>query len=296
MTPAELAARHPYLRQRDGTYPPDGMRYAAAGDGVPLPRPFYLRWLLPWFCSRAGGVRAWWAVWAGSWFVLAAGAFWWRIEAGDGWQRAVAAAVLLCGLPGVLGPPVVIPVGVDLSATALGVCVAATLAADVPGWWPAVVIVSLVVGSVKESAPLFVAVWAWSPWPLAGLAAPLLRHVYAKRRGLIGEDPLGPKFQAIADHPARAARAAHAGRWRDGWLMVAPWGVCLVALYRPDVQVFVALGVAYGLLLVATDTVRLVHHAAGPVMAVAAVRNLPVEWLALACVVHVAWFWRVERV
>ena len=78
--------------------------------------------------------------------------------------------------------------------------------------------------------------------------------------------------------------------------MVAPWGACLVGLYRPSLQVGVALVVAYGLLLVATDTVRLVHHAAGPVLAFAAVRNLPVEWLLVAVAVHVVWFWKVERV
>jgi hypothetical protein len=42
--------------------------------------------------------------------------------------------------------------------------------------------------------------------------------------------------------------------------------------------------------------VRLIHHAAGPVMAVAAAQTIPVEWLLLACVVHVAWWRTPERI
>ncbi len=41
----------------------------------------------------------------------------------------------------------------------------------------------------------------------------------------------------------------------------------------------------------ATDTVRLVHAAAGPAVALAAATVIQPAWLPLACVVHLVW-WR----
>lgn len=73
--------------------------------------------------------------------------------------------------------------------------------------------------------------------------------------------------------------------------MVAPWGACLAALYRPSLQVVVALVLAYGLLVVVTDTVRIYQAVAGPVVALAAAEVIPPQWLLLAVVVHVVW-WR----
>jgi hypothetical protein len=67
-------------------------------------------------------------------------------------------------------------------------------------------------------------------------------------------------------------------------------------LIGADWRLLVVLGVAYAQLLVATDTVRLVHHVAGPAMAVAAAHVIPVEWLLLAVVVHVAWWFAPERI
>lgn len=269
---------------------PDGARYLLMADGVPVPRPFLLRWALPALCGRSEG--AWWVVWLASWPVLAGSMVGWRLVEGDGWQFAVAATVALLGLPGVLGPVVVIPVGVDLPASALTMCGVLAISTGHPVVVAGGVLVVAVAATVKESAPVFAALWVWSLWPLLALVVVAVRWARVKP----GPDPLGGRFQQIADHPFRSAFAARRGRWRDARLMVAPWGLCLLALVEPSVQVVVALVVAHGLLLVATDTVRLVHHAAGPVVAVAAVVHVPVGWLPLACVVHVAWWWNVERV
>ena len=269
---------------------PDAARYLAAADGLGVPKPFHLRWLLPALCGRNEG--AWWRVWLGSWVVLGLGTFGWRLVEGDGWRVSLAVSVVLLALPGVLGPAVVIPVGVDLPASALTMCgVLAMSTGHLVGVVGGVLVVA-VAATVKESAPVFAAVWGWSLWPLLALLVVAVRWVLVKP----GPDPLGARFQEIADHPVRSAFAARRGRWRDGWLMVAPWGVCVLALRSPSVQVVVALVVAYSLLLVATDTVRLLHHAAGPVLAVAAVHQVPVQWLWVACAAHAFW-WRIpERV
>jgi len=218
--------------------------------------------------------------------------FAWRMIEGDGWQISIAATVLLAALPGILGPAAVIPVGVDLPATAGTLLAVMVMSSGHPAHIVAGCVVLAWVACVRETAPVWAAVWLWSPWPLIVLVVPVIRHVTTRT----GPDPLGPKFDEIAAHPVRSALAAHRGRWRDGWVMVAPWGVCLAGLYRPSLWVVVAVVVAYGQLLVATDTVRLVQHAAGPVLAVAAARTVPVEWLVLAVVVHVVWFVTPERV
>lgn len=269
---------------------PDAARYLHLAAGGQVPRPFHLRRSLPFFLGA--DVARWWWVWLASWPVLAAGMVAWRLVEGDRWPVAVAAAVLLVGLPGVLGPGAVIPVGVDLPASALSVWAVVAASTGRPHLIAVGVIVVAWAASVKESAPVWAALWAWCPWLLLGLAVPAVIGLMVKP----GVDPLGPRFQQIADHPIRAALAAHAGRWRDAWLMVAPWGVCLAALAAPSWQLAAVLLAAYLQLLVATDTVRLVHHAAGPVMAATAATVLPVQFLVLACVMHVVWWRKPERV
>lgn len=269
---------------------PDALRYLAAGAGTPVSRPFHLRWLLPWLCGES--VTAWWRTWIVSWPLLAGGMVCWRLAAGDDWRVALAAGALLLGLPGILGPTAVIPIGVDLPATALSVWAAFLFELGHPAQQGAGVVVLLGAASIRETQPVWVALWTWSPLPLVALAAPLVRSIVVKPAA----DPLGAQFQAIADHPIRAALVAHHGRWRDGWLLVAPWGVCLAALYQPGWPLLVLLAVTYLQLLVATDTVRLLHHAAGPVMAATAAAVVPPAWLLLAVVAHVVWWRTPERI
>lgn len=263
---------------------PDATRYWLAAGGAPVPRPFYLRWLLPKVCGQH--VRRWWFVYGASWVVAGAAMFAWASN--DGWQTAAAATVLLLALPGILGPGVSIPVQVDMPATAL------TLAGCAVWDWSPMAALALfaVAATFRETAPMWAALWLWTPWALLAMSPVIVAALVRKP----GPDPLGERFQAIADHPIRAALEHHVGRWRDGWLMVAPWGVCLAALYAPDWRYVVVLAVAYAQLLVATDTVRLVQHAAGPPMALAAASTIPPAWLPLAVALHVCWFWKPERV
>lgn len=269
---------------------PDAVRYLHAGNGTPVSRPFHLRWLLPAMCGTS--IRAWAWVWGVSWPVMVGSMIWWRLNAGDGWQVAVVAAVLLAGLPGVLGPVVSIPVSVDLPATALTVLGCALFTLGHPAQQAAAVLAWLVAAAIRETAPVWAALWLATPVPLLALAAPLVAQLVRT----VGPDPLGDRFQRIADHPLRASFEHHAGRWRDGWLLVAPWGVCLVGLIDPAPMLIVTLSVAHLQLLVATDTVRLVQHAAGPLLAAAAAAQIPVRFLLIAVVVHVVWWRPVERV
>ena len=265
---------------------PDAMRYLYAGKNVPVPRPFNLRWLLPAIC-RTKPVR-WWMVWAAAWPLLAGSMVWWRVVAGDGWTVAVAAAALLVGLPGILGPAVSIPIQVDLPATALVVfgC-AVSQYSMIAG-----VGVFVLAATIRETAPIVAALWLWSLWPLIALFPVIVAMILIRP----GSDPLGGELQRIADHPIRTALEYHAGRWRDGWLMVAPWGVCLAGLYGADWRLVTVIGIAYLQLLVATDTVRLVQHVAGVPLVIAAATVIPPNWLVLAVVAHIMWWRQPERI
>lgn len=265
---------------------PDATRYLIAANNGAVGRPFHLRWLLPKLCRT--DVRRWWWMWVLSWPVLFGSTVWW-VSADHGWQVAVAAAGLLVGLPGVLGPRVTIPIQVDLSSSAVTMFGCA-LAVNVSMW--AGVCVIAVAAMMSEKAPIIGSLWLWSLWPLVAVFPVVVAAVLITP----GKDPLGDEFDRIAKHPVQTAFEAHAGRWRDAWLMVAPWGVTLAALYQPDWRLIVILVVAYAQLLVATDTVRLVQKVAGPPMAVAAATIIPVEWLLLAVVVHVVWWRAPERI
>jgi hypothetical protein len=227
-------------------------------------------------------------VWFLSWPLAGAAMVVWATARGLELGPAVAAAVLLLGLGGVLGPPVVRPVGVDLPAMALALWSVAFLEL---GWWPAAVACIAAAAACKETTPVFAALWAWHPLLLVGLLLPAVRAVRLRGPEIIDRVTATPELRAVHDHPVATALAAHAGRWRDAWLMVVPWGATVAALYRPTPAVVAVLVVAHLQLLVATDTVRLLHTAAGPAVALAAAGIIPQPFLLLAVVLHLA-FWR----
>lgn len=262
---------------------PDAARYMLMAEGAPVASPFYLRWFLPKVCGTSE--RNWWVAWWMSYPIAAAGMVWWAIASGSSWQVALAAAVFLVALPGLTG---VRPTEVSLPSMAIGVLAAASMA---QGWWPLAVVLSLWAATIKESTPVWVALWCWNPIPLLGLLAPLIYSRFAKQDP---NDPVtsgNPVLERVRKYPILTALEHHRGQWRNGWLLVAPWGVTLAALYRPTPAIVVLLLVTYAQLLVATDLMRLLQTAAGPAMALAAAQVIPVQWLLLAAVVHVVW-WR----
>lgn len=272
---------------RDVHLAPDATSYWLMSTGEPVSRPYHLRWLLPAVCRQ--DLQAWWIVWIGSWFIVAAGFALWRDQAGDPWYVVAAGVALLLGLPGVLGPQEVIPVGVDLPAMGMNLVGVGCLEA---GLWPVALVFFVIAATIKETSPVWAVLWSWSPIPLVAAVAPIIRALIVKPAEV---SPLGPQFNAYTRHPIATALKFHAGRWRDAWAMVAPWGVCLVALIDIDWRLLIIVAVAYAQLLVATDTVRLYQMAAGPAVAAAAANTVPAEWLLAAVVVHVVWWRRPER-
>jgi len=255
---------------------PDGQRYIAVGTGARVAVPFHLRWLVPFVCGASAlrwlvstlGALAGLLV-CSAWFVSLCGASGWKV-----W----AAPLLVLGLPGVVKINLRYPVLVDAPAMFLAILAACL---SLVGWWPAAIAVVLVAGMVKETSPLFAALFAWNPLLLVGLVAPLVRWLVRRP----GSDVLDAHNRWVLEHPFRASWSYHKDRLQDVTLWVAPWGVLLVGLVAVNVQLVVTLCVAYLLVVVATDTVR-IYQWAFPVLLVAALTVIPDELLVVAVVAH----------
>ena len=253
---------------------PDEFRYWSMARGVRVPRPFHLRWALPFFVGDE--VRHWrWVQWTSlaclCWLTSVWTGIWWT-------------GLLPLGLSGVtfnLRHPML----VDLPAMVFALGAAVASKHDL--WWLALTLV--VIGStVNETVAPFAAVYAWNPLLLVGLVPVAIRAVLRS-----GPDPIpdGPAHDALV-HPVRVSWEHH--KQLSLWVYVLPWGVLLAALADPSPQLWVALGVAYAQLLVDTDAVRL-YVWAMPVMAACAAPVLG-PWAALAVVLHLANPFKTEGV
>lgn len=191
----------------------------------------------------------------------------------------------MCGLPGVwkihLRWPVLVDPAAMTWAMVSGVCAQ-------HGLWALAAGTALVAGCIKETGPIFAACYGWHAVALVGLVAPLVRAATTR----LGEDVEGEP--EILEHPIRASRRSHAGRWLDPTLMLSPWGLCVLAPAAREPMLLAMLAVtaflAYGQVLLAVDTVRLYQWAAPPAIA-ATISAIP-TWLAVAgLLVHLANPW-----
>lgn len=244
------------------------------GQRISQPLPFHWRWALPRVCGSS--VTRWRiAAWAGAAAAVAlTGVL--ALQHGASLEQAVAAALLLAGLPAVRFATVDAPVLIDMPGLALALG-AAVLYPLEPR---AAVGVAILAGAVWERAPIWAAVFAWNPLLLVGLVAPLLRFA-VRRVPVHPADPLGWTLRS----PFEAGRKSHAGHWRDPAWMALPWGAGLAALLEPSPWLLLALAVGYSQLLLATDTVRLYQQAA-PVVCIVAAMALPAAWLVPVIAAH----------
>ena len=231
---------------------PDGARYLAMAERR-VARPFHLRWLAPFICRQ--DERRWKAL---SWASVAAIGVLTAIYTHSAWMVCVAF------LPGIKFS-IRCPVLVD----AFGMALALGSALLLPICWPAAIMLALLAGCTRETAPIWAAVYAWNPILLVGLVPVGIRWLVRQ-----GPDVLDAENAWIIAHPFRASLKYHAGRWTDPELMVLPWGGLLAGVTAFTTQTLLAVGLGYAQLAVATDSVRLYQWAA-PVLALAAIHAVP---------------------
>ena len=250
------------------TLTPDSARYLTSRTP---PSPFHLRPLLPCLC-RQSAARWYAATWVGAALIALGTAL-----MAPGWP-GIAAAALVLALPSVrfsLSHVVL----VDMAALGL-----ATTSAGfaVHGWIIPALILVLLAGAAKETAPIFAALFAWNPLLLAGLAVPaIVKLVRTPGTDVLNE----PEHAWILAHPIQAGRKYHHRMLIDAMpILITPWGACILALGAPSIQLAATLTAGYAQLLVATDTVRLYQWAA-PVVAIAAVSAVDPRWWPLMVIV-----------
>lgn len=255
---------------------PDGLRYLQAAEGGGAPGPFRLRPLWP---KLLGADPVRWLRINRVLLIATAG----LVAVYGGGARGVFAGLLFLALP---APRLWwrCPVLVDTPGLFF-----ALLAAVLP--FPLNLIAVLVGAGVRETVPLWAAVFAWNPLLLCGLAVPA-----ALWRREEGPDPCrGYDHWFILHHPIKTGLRWHRDQWLSWRAMLAPWGLALIGLAHPSLPLVAALILGYGQLVAATDTVRLYQYAA-PLLCVAACIVVPV-W-ALPVLILGTWFnpWRGDGI
>jgi hypothetical protein len=259
----------PWFERDQVVLTPDGTRYVAAAEGQKVSRPFHYRWLLPAVLGP----------WPKKWIVLTDAcalllpflAFWY---AGGGWA-GVFLAGLTVGLVGVIKFNRRYPVLVDLPAMTVALASAACWRT---GWYLPALALAVVAACIKETSPVFIAAWAWSPWPLVGLIAPAVRHFVRRSEEAV---------DAQNEWHLREVVVSAFGYRKDWqrWVYVLPWSACLVGLAHTSPQLAVVLALAYGQLVIATDAVRL-YQWAFPVLGLAAAQAVDPFWYPVLLALH----------
>lgn len=220
---------------------PDGVYYLRSA-GAPVPTPYRLRWLWP----RLLPPVLWpWALVS----LISLMAACWLLEPRAAW--------LLVWLP-MVALNVRLPVLVDAPAFAfaLGSAWAASR-----GQTGLSVALALGAGASKESAPIFAAAWALSPWPLVGLLA----TGWWRRAAAPDQSWLARPWSSARRDPLD---------WRRvllPWGAVAPLALAGAAWDRATLAAGVALVLGYAQCLRSMDDARL-YQWAFPAVAVLACR------------------------
>ncbi len=254
---------------------PDSHRYFAAGGGERLHKPFHLRWLLPFVCRQSP--RLWKWVTGGAMVLLPVMMSVYLYEQGVEPKKCLVGACLLLGLPGIIRMNALAEYLLDGTAL-LFMLTSATcfLAGNVPLG----IAFSCLGGMTKESTPIFAALACWNPLALLGFV-PVIAAALIRKPNPV--DMLGG--EVILSHPFQTGIQFHRGRWFSLEFMLLPFGVCILGLMHLSVPLIVMIVVSYAQLLVATDSVRL-YQWCFPLLILATVQVLPLEYSAIAIVMH----------
>lgn len=245
---------------------PDGRYYIRMHDGMPVPRPYAWRWLLPLLPLNIWALTTWTSL-----VLTPVCAAYYFSERGLHGHELTFAVALLSVVPGVWRLALSLPILCDTPAFAAALAVAAL---SVRHPWAAAV-AALPLGAAYEKGPVFAALWGWSWWPLMGLTFVGWFRKHAPH------DETTPEW---IKHPFLTAMKYRERLGLDMEAYLLPFGASLLAFTAPfSWQVILTTAVAFGQLFIAQDTIRLLVWAA-PVLVCAAVPQIPQAWYVLALV------------
>ena len=259
---------------------PDAIRYLS---GARLHKPFHLRWLMP-FLFR-GNQRTWRVVNMVALVSLSPLIMLYLESLGLSSMKSFLGSLLVPGLPGIFRMATICPYLVDTVACALivGSATLLNMGYYIPG-----IALAIIAACVKESSPAFIAVFAQSALPLIGFVAVAIRQIFWKSNP---NDMFDAQSKDILDHPYLWGKRCHQGRWFSADIMLLPWGVCMAGfagfLHPQMWWCVLAIAMAYGQTLFATDSIRLYQYAF-PALIYGTVLFLPEAWFPLAIIGH--WF------
>jgi len=276
-----VSAAHYIFRRLDEepTLANDSHRYLSAGKGVLQRNPFHLRWLLPKICTDD---HFHWRVITGySIIALVPMMFAYLLALGVEPLQALFGALLVPGLGGIFRFNIKVPILVDAPVLLLSL-MSATMFLE--GHIIVAVLFVIIAGCMKESAPVLTLAFSLNPLALLGFANFIFFKLFKKgaEKDSIGND-------VFLDNQLATGIKYHRGVWFHE-KMLLPWGVCLLAFFSPvDGMLWLAfaLAIGYGMLLAASDTVR-IYHQVFPVMIYYTVLVVPSEFYVPLLLVH--WF------
>lgn len=252
---------------------PDGRRYIS---GNRLAMPFSLRWLLP---SVLGtNRRAWDIVTLSSVFLIPVAFYYYLTITGFSETKSLIGCALVCGLNGVV---LMNYVGKYLTDGFGMLCMILSMIGFQYGIIYGVLF-SLIGSMANEKVFVYTALMSFNPYALIGGVAVLLRYVLYKHAE---SDYLGG--DAIIKNPLKTGIELHKGFWFSFKRSVLVWGVCIIACMNIDIHLGVVLLVAYGSILLATDSTRLFMWAF-PLVVIASLSIFPEQWAVPLIGIH--WF------
>ena len=255
----------------------DGQYYLQAAAGRPTARPFCWRWGLPYWL---GPTPLNWEV-ANGVLLLATPVLLavLLLQWGFAPIQALAGVGLYVGLGGVFTLLSWAPILTDHAAHFLGIAIAILVGTGDP-WLVGLAGVLAVIGAcIHETVPVWAAIIAWSWCPLVGLVG--LPICWWMRRGVA--------LPRVDHHTFWQILRRGLPRVFNPRRMLVPWGVCLVALWSGDFQVYTAFGVGWASMLVASADQRLFQRGF-PVVIAGTLMVLPEHAVLLGVLCLAQWF------
>lgn len=254
------------------TYAPDSEYYLALARRERVPRPFCFRPMVPRLVGDE--IQNWKLVTLAA---LVAQGLAIALLTND--LRSI---LLLLALPGGARVSLRYPVLVDAPAM-LATLVAAIAIGGAVDYPIAVVIIGAVLTQCRESAPIWLAVYTRSLWPLVGVPIVLvvLYRIFG-RPSKIGQD------NSFIRDPLNACLRHRHGRFFDWKLMLLPWGVLLpLALLSNGLEAAAIWCLSCLPLFLVTDTARVQYWAAPALIPLALTAPIPEMWWPVLLALHV---------
>lgn len=253
---------------------PDGERYFSKER---LTVPFSLRWLLMDICGQSE--IAWRLFQDLSVILIPIVSYYYFLSLGFSDNLALIGGALVCGLNGVT----MVNYALKYMSDGFGMlCMISSLLAFQTGFYTAGVLLVVIGSMANEKVFIYTALISLNPYALIGGIVVLLRFLiykHAKSDFKGGDD--------IVKHPLKAGYEWHKGYWFDIKRSVLVWGITIIAIANMNIHLAVVLAVAYGSVLLATDSTRLIMWAF-PIVVSSALSIFPVDWSVPLIAVH--WF------